>query len=111
LQLDIDIGSSSVAKGVVNLVIGYVTKLVLEMAFLIQVYLIPIPFSVSRYINSDFRVIVNRTMKEHLKSVVLIHVIFDGYVSEMRLVPSVGSISFWLDYFELSSSLCLPQIR
>ena len=38
MQLDVDIGSSSVAKGVVNLVIGYVTKLVMEMAFLIQVY-------------------------------------------------------------------------
>jgi hypothetical protein len=36
MELDIDIGSSSVAKGVVNLVSGYVTKLVLEMAFLIQ---------------------------------------------------------------------------
>lgn len=36
LELDVDIGSSSVAKGVVNLVLGYVTKLVLEMAFLIQ---------------------------------------------------------------------------
>ncbi|KAG0586121.1 hypothetical protein KC19_2G065900 [Ceratodon purpureus] len=36
LELDVDIGSSSVAKGVVNLVIGYVTKLVLEMAFLVQ---------------------------------------------------------------------------
>ncbi|XP_073393165.1 protein ENHANCED DISEASE RESISTANCE 2-like isoform X2 [Physcomitrium patens] len=36
LELDIDIGSSSVARGVVNLVTGYVTKLVIEMAFLIQ---------------------------------------------------------------------------
>jgi hypothetical protein len=36
MQLDVDIGSSSVAKGVVNLVIGYLSKLVIEMAFLIQ---------------------------------------------------------------------------
>ncbi|KAH8933782.1 hypothetical protein BDL97_18G048300 [Sphagnum fallax] len=36
LELDVDIGSSSVAKGVVNLVIGYLSKLVIEMAFLIQ---------------------------------------------------------------------------
>eukprot|EP01018_Ginkgo_biloba_P002076 Gb_38419 [translate_table: standard] len=36
LELDINIGSSSVAKGVVNLVLGYLSKLVIEMAFLIQ---------------------------------------------------------------------------
>lgn len=36
LEMDIDIGSSSVAKGVVNLVANYASKLVLEMAFLIQ---------------------------------------------------------------------------
>jgi hypothetical protein len=41
LQLDVDIGSSSVAKGVVNLVIGYLSKLVIEMAFLIQVSCTP----------------------------------------------------------------------
>ena len=36
LELGIDMGSSSVAKGVVNLVLGYRSKLVIEMAFLIQ---------------------------------------------------------------------------
>ncbi|OAE20107.1 hypothetical protein AXG93_3818s1050 [Marchantia polymorpha subsp. ruderalis] len=36
IELDVDIGSSSVAKGVVNLVLGYLSKLVIEMAFLIQ---------------------------------------------------------------------------
>jgi hypothetical protein len=41
MQLDVDIGSSSVAKGVVNLVIGYLSKLVIEMAFLIQVSCTP----------------------------------------------------------------------
>jgi hypothetical protein len=41
MQLDVDIGSSSVAKGVVNLVIGYLSKLVIEMAFLIQVSYTP----------------------------------------------------------------------
>lgn len=39
IQLDVDIGSSSVAKGVVNLVLGYLSKLVIELAFLIQVFL------------------------------------------------------------------------
>jgi hypothetical protein len=37
LELDVDIGSSSVARGVVNLVVGYLSKLVIELAFLIQV--------------------------------------------------------------------------
>ena len=40
MQLDVDIGSSSVAKGVVNLVLGYLSKLVIELAFLIQVLLL-----------------------------------------------------------------------
>jgi hypothetical protein len=39
MQLDVDIGSSSVARGVVNLVVGYLSKLVIELAFLIQVKL------------------------------------------------------------------------
>lgn len=38
MQLDVDIGSSSVARGVVNLVVGYLSKLVIELAFLIQVH-------------------------------------------------------------------------
>ncbi|KAG2324995.1 hypothetical protein Bca4012_039485 [Brassica carinata] len=36
LELDIDVGSSTVARGVTNLVLGYLTNLVIEMAFLIQ---------------------------------------------------------------------------
>nr|PNR33495.1 hypothetical protein PHYPA_025439 [Physcomitrium patens] len=36
IELDVDIGSSSVAKGVVNLVLGYLSNLVIELAFLIQ---------------------------------------------------------------------------
>ncbi|KAL7198192.1 hypothetical protein ACSBR2_020668 [Camellia fascicularis] len=36
LELGIDIGSSTVARGVVSLVIGYLNNLVIEMAFLIQ---------------------------------------------------------------------------
>ncbi|KAL8518009.1 hypothetical protein ACS0TY_009339 [Phlomoides rotata] len=36
LELDIDVGSSTVARGVVNLILGYLTNLVIEMAFLIQ---------------------------------------------------------------------------
>ncbi|XWS28977.1 hypothetical protein CRYUN_Cryun25bG0117300 [Craigia yunnanensis] len=37
LELGIDIGSSTVARGVVSLVLGYLNNLVIEMAFLIQV--------------------------------------------------------------------------
>ncbi|KAM0944940.1 putative pleckstrin domain, START domain, protein ENHANCED DISEASE RESISTANCE 2 [Dioscorea sansibarensis] len=36
LELGVDIGSSTVARGVVSLVLGYLTNLVIEMAFLIQ---------------------------------------------------------------------------
>ncbi|KAL0382675.1 UNVERIFIED_CONTAM: protein ENHANCED DISEASE RESISTANCE 2 [Sesamum calycinum] len=35
-KLDIDVGSSTVARGVVSLVLGYLNNLVIEMAFLIQ---------------------------------------------------------------------------
>ncbi|CAH9135947.1 unnamed protein product [Cuscuta epithymum] len=36
LELDVDVGSSTVARGVVNLVLGYLNNLVIEMAFLVQ---------------------------------------------------------------------------
>ncbi|XP_050385773.1 protein ENHANCED DISEASE RESISTANCE 2-like [Argentina anserina] len=36
LELMIDVGSSTVARGIVNLVLGYLNNLVFEMAFLIQ---------------------------------------------------------------------------
>lgn len=36
-QVDVDIGSSTVANGVLGLVFGVVTTLVVDMAFLIQV--------------------------------------------------------------------------
>lgn len=41
-QLGVDIGSSTVARGVVSLVLGYLNKLVIEMAFLVQVNQFPI---------------------------------------------------------------------
>lgn len=37
LQLDVEVGSSTVARGVINLVLGYLNNLVIEMAFLVQV--------------------------------------------------------------------------
>ncbi|KAL8090418.1 protein ENHANCED DISEASE RESISTANCE 2-like [Apium graveolens] len=36
LELDVDVGSSTVARGVISLVLGYLNNLVIEMAFLIQ---------------------------------------------------------------------------
>ncbi|KAF3627695.1 putative protein-tyrosine sulfotransferase-like isoform X1 [Capsicum annuum] len=36
LELDIDVGSSTVARGAVSLVVGYLNNLVIEMAFLVQ---------------------------------------------------------------------------
>ncbi|XP_062092946.1 protein ENHANCED DISEASE RESISTANCE 2-like [Humulus lupulus] len=36
LELEVDVGSSTVARGVANLVLGYLSNLVIEMAFLIQ---------------------------------------------------------------------------
>nr|XP_016493723.1 PREDICTED: protein ENHANCED DISEASE RESISTANCE 2-like [Nicotiana tabacum] len=37
LEIDVDIGSSSVARGVIGLVLGYVTSLVIDLAILIEV--------------------------------------------------------------------------
>lgn len=37
LQIDVDIGSSTVANGVLGLVVGVITTLVVDMAFLVQV--------------------------------------------------------------------------
>ncbi|VVB01739.1 unnamed protein product [Arabis nemorensis] len=36
IELGVDVGSSTVARGVVSLVLGYLNKLVIEMAFLVQ---------------------------------------------------------------------------
>jgi hypothetical protein len=40
VQIDVDIGSSTVANGVLGLVCGVITTLVVDMAFLVQVSLI-----------------------------------------------------------------------
>lgn len=37
MQIDVDIGSSSVARSVIGLVLGYVTSLVVDLAILIEV--------------------------------------------------------------------------
>jgi hypothetical protein len=37
VQIDVDIGSSSVAKSVIGLVLGYVTNIVVDLAILIEV--------------------------------------------------------------------------
>jgi len=37
MQIDVDIGSSSVARSVIGLVLGYVTSIVVDLAILIEV--------------------------------------------------------------------------
>ena len=37
MQIDVDIGSSSVARSVIGLVLGYVTSLVVDLGILIEV--------------------------------------------------------------------------
>jgi hypothetical protein len=37
LQIDVDIGSSSVARSIIGLVLGYVTSIVVDLAILIEV--------------------------------------------------------------------------
>lgn len=37
MQIDVDIGSSSVARSIIGLVLGYVTSLVVDLAILIEV--------------------------------------------------------------------------
>lgn len=39
LQIDVDIGSSAVARSVIGLVLGYVTSLIVDLAILIEVRL------------------------------------------------------------------------
>lgn len=40
IQIDVDIGSSSVARGVIGLVLGYVTSIVVDLAIVIEVCII-----------------------------------------------------------------------
>lgn len=42
VQIDVDIGSSTVANGVLGLVCGVITTLVVDMAFLVQVGILPL---------------------------------------------------------------------
>jgi hypothetical protein len=52
MQIDVDIGSSSVARSVVGLVLGYVTSLVVDLAILIEVWAIfSYSIIISRQIN------------------------------------------------------------
>ena len=50
-QLDIDVGSSTVARGVVSLVLGYLNHLVIEMAFVIQVTRVNLSITSSSLLN------------------------------------------------------------
>jgi hypothetical protein len=41
LQIDVDIGSSSVARSIIGLVLGYVTSIVVDLGILIEVWAYP----------------------------------------------------------------------
>lgn len=45
VQIDVDIGSSSVARSVIGVVVGYITSLVVDMAVLIEVTCQPFIYS------------------------------------------------------------------
>lgn len=46
LQIDVDIGSSSVARSIISLVLGYITSIVVDLAILIEVWTGTISFPV-----------------------------------------------------------------
>lgn len=48
MQIDVDIGSSTVANGVLGLVFGVITTLVVDMAFLVQVIHIILSWTLQR---------------------------------------------------------------
>ena len=50
VQIDVDIGSSTVANGVLGLVCGVITTLVVDMAFLVQVQVV-----IQGFIKGPFR--------------------------------------------------------
>lgn len=50
MQIDVDIGSSTVANGVLGLVCGVITTLVVDMAFLVQVRVV-----IQGFIKGPFR--------------------------------------------------------
>lgn len=87
LQLDIDVGSSTVARGVVNLVLGYLNNLIVEMAFLIQVKLMQydilietmyIWFTAHMLYYTDCRLTLKMSYQNHLSG----HV---GWITWIRL--------------------------
>ncbi|XP_042517497.1 uncharacterized protein LOC122091549 [Macadamia integrifolia] len=53
-KLGIDIGSSTVARGLVSLVLGYLNNLVIEMAFLIQVRQLCLNTVTKKFVGSSF---------------------------------------------------------
>lgn len=67
----IDVGSSTVARGVVNLVLGCLNNLVIEMAFLIQVR-IKMPQVIGTHKSQDMRY-------EHKKSSLEVFKWISGY--------------------------------
>jgi len=54
MQIDVDIGSSSVARSVIGLVLGYVTSIVVDLAILIEVCLFLLLYLQNKYSSAPF---------------------------------------------------------
>jgi Protein ENHANCED DISEASE RESISTANCE 2, C-terminal len=51
VQIDVDIGSSSVARSIISLVLGYITGIVVDLAILIEVGCV---FLISIFLHTSF---------------------------------------------------------
>lgn len=49
MQIDVDIGSSSVARSVIGLVLGYVTSIVIDLTILTEVCPFPLLYLQKKY--------------------------------------------------------------
>jgi hypothetical protein len=119
LQMDVDIGSSSVARNIVGLVIGYVTGLVVDLAVLIQVSDSYTSRVVVLHIRGpsflpSLRVLVNsrshslpapRKWKKDLSLYLPTNVA--GFLLSLVL-PVVDRPILWLYFQEVGQSLLLP---
>lgn len=65
MQIDVDIGSSSVARSVMGLVLGYVTSLVVDLAILIEVCVLFSPSFLLIFPNKKFLILQQASLIFH----------------------------------------------
>lgn len=88
MQIDVDIGSSSVARSVIGLVLGYVTSLVVDLAILIEVCASALVIKTVYIIRAEFYYgIVNSCFS----------ILFSNYL--------ISIISYCIDKFQLLYNL------